>query len=164
MRFNHQIRVPKVRLIGENGEQMGIVTPADAMIKAQELGMDVVEVSPNTEPPVCKLMDYGKFKYKQKKKDHQARRKSQTGQLKEIRISPKIGEHDLEIKINHAKEFLKHRNKVLVSMRFRGREMAHMDLGRKVFEHFAQATADGAKVEKPLAREMRTMNLILAPK
>lgn len=130
---------------------------------AQQREIDLVEVAPQARPPVCRLMDYGKYKYKQKKRQHGGKHKHQP-QLKEIRLRPNTGEHDVEIKLKHAREFLEKKDKVSVSMRFRGREMAHTDLGRDLMMHFAEQLQDMAKVESHPRQEGRRMTMLLAPK
>src|ERR1700677_4413143 len=133
-RHNHEIRISPVRLINHLDEQVGIVTPSDALRMAQEAGLDLVEVAPTDKPPVCKILDYGKWRYQQQKKEDKARAASRAGQLKELKLKTvKIGDHDLLIKINHAKEFLKEGNKVQFTLQFKGREMAHTELGRDIF-------------------------------
>ena len=136
---------------------------SEALATAQAASMDLVQVMGDGDPPVCKLMDYGKYKYKQKKRQHGGKHKHQP-QLKEIRLRPNTGEHDVEIKLKHAREFLEKKDKVSVSMRFRGREMAHTDLGRDLMMHFAEQLQDMAKVESHPRQEGRRMTMLLAPK
>lgn len=150
-----------VRLIDENNAQAGVMSRDEALTKAKSLELDLVEVAPNSDPPVCRIMNYGKYKYKQKKKSHQ---KHHTVQLKEVRIRPKTDEHDLETKIKQARKFLGKRDRVLVNMLFRGRERAHTDLGKELLKRFAESLEDVAKVEKDIALQGKRMNLILAPK
>jgi translation initiation factor IF-3 len=150
-----------VRLIDENSAQAGVMSRDEALAKAKSLELDLVEVAPNSDPPVCRIMNYGKYKYKQKKKSHQ---KHHTVQLKELRIRPKTDDHDLDTKVKQARKFLEKRDRVLVNMLFRGRERAHTDLGRELLKRFAGALEDIAKVEKDITMEGRRMNLILAPK
>jgi translation initiation factor IF-3 len=153
--------VPSVRLIDEKGEQLGILNRAEALQKARESGLDLVEVAPNSNPPVCKIMDYGKFKYQQRKKQHHQHRT----QVKEIRIGFKTGEHDLEVKAKRVREFLAKKDRVLVSMRLRGREMGHVDLGVEHLREFAQRFEEIAKVERPAGRESGgRLSMVLAPK
>jgi len=149
-------------VISESGEQLGILTTEEAMAAAREAGLDLVEVAPNERPPVCRIMDYGKFKYQQKKRQH----KTHTHQtkIKEIRVRPKTGEHDIEVKVKRAREFLAHRDKVTVSVLFRGRELAHMEEGRRVIDQIVMSLEDVAKVETPPARQGRRMLCVLAPK
>ncbi len=148
-----------MRLIGHDGAQLGVVDTKDAQKRAQEAGLDLVEVAPLERPPVCRIMDYGKFKYQQKKKQQ----KHTGGLLKGVRLSPKIQEHDLLIKAEQAKKFLGRGDKVMVSMMFRGREMAHIDIGREVMAKFVTQLGEAAKVEKAPLFEHRKLNLILAP-
>lgn len=162
MRVNDWIRVRQVRLIAEDGEQIGIVDTDEAKTRAQKAGLDLVEVAPQENPPVCRIMDYGKFKYKQKKRTHQ--RKHHTSQLKELRLRPKTDDHDFETKLGHAKRFLARGDKVQVNMLFRGREMARIDMGRDLLTRFAAALKDIAKIERLPRMEGRRMNLIVAPK
>jgi translation initiation factor IF-3 len=155
------IRIRQVRLIDDEGNQLGIVETLDAKRIAAEKGLDLVEVSPDARPPVCKIMDYGKFKYLQKKKEHDSRRKQHTVQLKEIRLRPKIGDHDVEYKIRKAREFLQDGDKVQINMIFRGREMAHIDVGREVMNDFVKGLEDIAKIERPAKLEGKRMTVIL---
>ncbi len=153
-----------MRLIDENGAQVGIVETVEAMRRADEAGLDLVEVSPDAQPPVCRIMDYGKFKYKQKKKVHQSRAKQHVTQIKELRLHPKTDKHDIEIKINHAREFLQKKDKVLVNMLFKGREMAHTEIAREKMTFFAQQLEDVGKLERPPVMEGRRMHMVIAPK
>jgi len=136
----------------------------EALATAQQEGMDLVEVAKNADPPVCRIMDYGKFKYKQKKRTHQAGRKHHAAHLKEIRVRPKTEEHDIQIKIRKAREFIGRRDKVLVNMLFRGRERSHVELGKAIMEEFAVALEDVAKIEKEAKLEGSRMGMILVPK
>ena len=160
-RVNEDIRNAQIQLIEQNGQNRGIVETVVAIKMALEAGMDLVEISPNNDPPVCKIMDYGKFKYLQKKKEHESRRKQHTVQLKEIRLRPKIGDHDVGYKIRKAREFLQDGDKVQVNMIFRGREMAHIDVGREVMNEFVKGLEDIAKVERPAKLEGKRMTVIL---
>ena len=164
MRINEQIRIQTVRLIDENGEQVGVIETVEAMKRAGEAGLDLVEVSPDSDPPVCRIMDYGKFKYKQKKKTHQSRTKQHAQQIKELRLHPKTDKHDVEIKITHAREFLQKKDKVLVNMLFKGREMAHVDIAKEKMSYFASQLEDIGKIERPPIMEGRRMQMVLAPK
>ena len=159
--MNEQIRISPIRLIGAEGEQHGIVPTAQAQEMAREAGMDLVEVAAQERPPVCKIMDYGKFKYAQSKKTHQ---KTHQQKLKEIRVRPKTGDHDIEVKVKRAREFLEHKDKVLVNVLFRGRELAHIDEGRRVMDEVLQALEDVAKVEKNPSMEGKRMTAIVAPR
>ncbi len=164
LRCNEQIRVTPIRLINENNEQVGIVATMEAMRMARETGMDLVEVSPNEKPPVCRLMDYGKWKYKQRKKEQKAHA-SHVTQLKELRIkSVRIDDHDQETKLNQAKKFLEEGHKVQFNIMFRGREMAHVDLGRTLMEHFKSNLAEISKPEREPKLEGKRMIMILTPK
>jgi len=153
-----------VRLITETGEQAGIMTREEALARAVEAKLDLVEVHPAGKPPVCKLMDYGKFKYRQKKKEHQSRVKQHAVQIKEIRVRPRTERHDIEIKLKKAKGFLEKGHKVMLNMLFRGREMAHIELGKDLMNSIAQELVEFAKIEKPPTMEGRRMQMILAPK
>ena len=159
--MNEQIRITPIRLIGAEGEQHGIVPTAQAMEMAREVGMDLVEVASQERPPVCKIMDYGKFKYEQSKKTHQ---KTHQQKLKEIRVRPKTGEHDIVTRINQAKQFLEHNDKVQVNVLFRGREMQHIEEGKRVMDQVLEALADFCKVESPARMEGKRMVALLAPK
>jgi len=154
-----------VRLITQDGEQAGVVVLSQAIERAREAGMDLVEVASDADPPVCKLMDYGKFKYRQKKKVHQGRAKHHVTRIKEIRLKLKTDQHDIDIKRERARKFLEKKHKVLITMFFRGHlEMKHSDLGIAILSQFASDLEDIAKVEKLPAAEGRRMQMILAPK
>ena len=159
--MNEQIRITPIRLIGAEAEQHGIVPTAQALEMAREAGMDLVEVSATERPPVCKIMDYGKFKYSQSKKTHQ---KTHQQKLKEIRVRPKTGNHDIETKIHQALEFLGHNDKVQVNVLFRGREMQHIEEGKRVMDQLMAALVDHSKVESPARMEGKRMVALLAPK
>jgi translation initiation factor IF-3 len=147
-----------------DGEQLGVITLAEALAEAAKSGLDLVEVSPTASPPVCRIMDYGKFRYQQSKKV-QVSKKSQTViQVKEIRIRPKTEEHDIEVKLKHIKKFLEARNKVKISMMFRGREIAYTDIGRKIMEDLKNTLADGCVIDQQPKLEGRNMIMILSPK
>jgi translation initiation factor IF-3 len=163
-RHNDQIRISPIFLIDENDVKIGSTSTADARRKAREAGLDLVEVAPTARPPVCKIMDYGKWRYQQQKKEDKSRASSRGGQLKEIKFrTVKIGEHDLMIKINHAREFLKEGNKVQFTLQFRGREMAHQELGRDIFIKVKQELWPVSKVERDAKMEGRRMTLVLQP-
>jgi translation initiation factor IF-3 len=162
LRVNEQIRISPVRVINAEGAMLGVMPTSKAMETAREAGMDLVEVAPNERPPVCKIIDYGKFKYTQKKK--LSKQKQHQIQVKEIRVRPKTGEHDIEVKVKRAKEFLEHKDKVLVNVLFRGRELAHIDEGRRVMEEVLQALDEVGKLEKNPSMEGRRMTAILAPR
>ncbi|MFP4054344.1 MAG: translation initiation factor IF-3 [Phycisphaerae bacterium] len=164
LRCNERIRISPIRLIDENDDQVGIVDVRDAQARAREAGLDLVEVAPMAKPPVCRIMDYGKFKYSQRKKEQAARAKRHEQELKEIRIkTPKIGEHDLQIKVKHARDFLERGDRVQFSLRFRGRELAHIDEGQRVFQQIVDALNDVAKIDQPFRREGRRITMRLAP-
>jgi translation initiation factor IF-3 len=163
-RHNEQIRISPIFLIDEAGTQIGSTSTAEALRKAREAGLDLVEVAPNARPPVCKILDYGKWRYQQQKKEDKSRASSRGGQLKEIKFrTVKIGEHDLMIKVNHAREFLKEGNKVQFTLQFRGREMAHQELGRDIFTKVKQELWPVSKVERDAKMEGRRMTLVLQP-
>jgi translation initiation factor IF-3 len=161
-RMNEQIRISPIRLIGAAGEQLGVVPTAQAMEMARDAGLDLVEVAPTDRPPVCKIMDYGKFRYEQSRK--QNKQKSHQQKLKEIRVRPKTGDHDVETKINQAKKFLEHKDKVLVNVLFRGRELQHIEEGRRIIEGMVQKLLEFGKLEKAPSMEGKRMTAMLAPK
>lgn len=161
---NEQIRDREVRVIGENGEQLGIMSSRDAQKIADEAGLDLVKIAPTAKPPVCKIVDYGKYKYDLMRKEKEARKKQRTIEVKEIRLSPNIDTNDLNTKINAARKFLSKGDKVKVTLRFRGREMAHMNSSRHILDDFAEALAEIAVVEKPAKVEGRSMAMFLAEK
>ena len=162
--INKDIRAKEVRLIDQKGSQIGVVPLKQAIQSAQEAGLDLVEVSPNANPPVCKIMDYGRFKYEQTKKLQEAKKKQTTFQVKEIKVRPKTGEHDLLTKLGHIKRFLDKKDKVKVTVLFRGREITLSEQGREILEIIAEKTEDVAVVEQEPRFEGRTMVMILAPK
>jgi len=163
-RHNHQIRISPIRLINAADEQLGIVSTSDDLRMATEASMDLVEVAPNARPPVCKIMDYGKWRYQQQKKEDKSRASNKGGQLKELKFKTvKIGDHDLQIKINHAKEFLTGGNKVQFTLQFRGREMAHQELGRAIFKKIKDELFFVSKIERDAKMEGRRMTLVLQP-
>ena len=159
--MNEAIRITPIRLIGAEGEALGIVPTAQAMERAREAGLDLVEVADKERPPVCKIMDYGKFKYAQSKKAHQ---KTHQQKLKEIRVRPKTGDHDIQTKINQAKQFLEHNDKVQVNVLFRGREMQHIEEGQRVMNQVLEALQNDCKIEMPAKMEGKRMVALLAPK
>ncbi len=165
LRINAGIRVAKVRLIDENNNQVGIVDRDFALTKAREAGLDLVEVSPNSEPPVCRVMDYGKWVYEQKRKIREARKKSHhAGSLKEIRLRPETDQHDIGIKVNHAREFIEKGHKVQFTLVFRGRQLAHQDKGRELLNKITESMADIAKVDQSDRLMGKRMILVVAPK
>jgi translation initiation factor IF-3 len=161
-RINDNIRVRKVRLIGADGEQVGVVDIAEALKMAQDVGLDLVEISPNAEPPVCKILDYGKFKYEQQKKANEARKKQKTIELKEIKLRPTIDKHDYDTKMKAAKRFLEEGDKVKITMRFRGREMAHTSIAMEVMNRVKEDLGPLSKIEQDPKMEGRQMIMILS--
>ncbi|MCG2740075.1 MAG: translation initiation factor IF-3 [Syntrophaceae bacterium] len=162
--MNREIRSSSVRVIDMEGKQLGVIPLADALAEAAKSGLDLVEVSPTAAPPVCRIMDYGKFRYQQSKKI-QVSKKSQTViQVKEIRLRPKTEAHDLEVKVKHVRKFLEQHNKVKISMMFRGREIAYTDIGRKIMEDIKNTLADGCVIDQQPKLEGRNMIMILSPK
>lgn len=164
LRINQGIRVPQVRVIDFEGKQLGILPIAEAMAEAVRVGMDLVEVAPNSNPPVCRIMDYGKFRYQQSKKMQVARKSAATVQIKEMRLRPKIDEHDREIKIRKVKEFLEDGDKVKISMLFRGREIAYTGIGLKIMESIRDELESIATVEQQPRIEGRSMVMVVSPK
>ena len=163
LRVNDQIRAATVRLIDEKGEQAGVLPAAEALRMAKEADLDLVEVAPDSDPPVCKIIDFGKYKYRQKKRLQQGKHHSGS-QLKEIRLHPKTGDHDIAYRAAHARGFLAQGHRVLVNVLFKGRELAHAELGREILGRFAQALEDVAKVDQPPKMEGRKMSVTLSPK
>jgi len=159
-RINEQIRISPIRLIGPEGEQLGLVPTAQALEKAREAGLDLVEVAANERPPVCKIMDYGKFRYQQSKKVG----KQTQQKRKEIRVSPVTGQHDLEVKINQARRFLEHHDKVFVTVRFRGRQIQHIEEGQRIMKEIVDKLADLSKLEKSPGMEGKHLTALFAPK
>lgn len=162
--INQEIRARQVRLIDPDGKQLGVIPTEQALAKAQEFGLDLVEVSPNADPPVCKIMDYGRYRYEQTKKKHEAKKKQSAFKLKEIKVRPKTGEHDLQVKVGHIKEFLAKRDKVKVTVMFRGREIALSQMGMALLEKISLQIQDVAVVEQSPKFDNRTLFMILAPK
>ena len=162
--INEQIRDREVRLIDSDGTQMGIVLGKDAQALADEKRLDLVKISPTAKPPVCKIMDYSKFKFDQSKKEKEARKKQKTIEIKELRLSPNIDTHDVDVKIRKAIETLTHGDKVKVTIRFRGREMSRTEMAYGIMHDFAQKVAEVGNVEKPPKMEARSMAMFLAPK
>ncbi len=161
---NEQIRFKEVRVIDPEGKQLGIMSSKNALQVARDMGYDLVLVAPNANPPVCRIMDLGKYKYELKKKAKEAKKKQRIILVKELRLRPKIEEHDYQVKLKHAREFLSEGNKVKVVMRYRGREMSFIDSGKEVLERFAQDVSDLGVVEKAPELEGRQMIMVLAPK
>jgi translation initiation factor IF-3 len=163
-RVNEEIRVPQVRLIDQDGEMIGVMSARDALLRAYEVGLDLLEISPNAVPPVCKILDYGKYKYEQQKKANEARKRQKVVELKEIKVRPNIDDHDYGVKMRQMKDFIAEGDKVKVTLRFRGREMAHQDLGLKVLDRIRTELAEATKVESMPRLENRQMIMVLAPK
>ncbi len=161
---NRRIRAKEIRLIDPDGKQLGVLPFKEALETAESHGLDLVEVAPNVSPPVCRIMDYGRYKYQQNKKLQEAKKRQSTFQVKEIKLRPRTGEHDFQVKMRHAKRFLDHRDKVKVSVIFRGREMAHTELGVGLLKRVVEETSEFASVEQGARREGRIMVMILAPK
>ena len=164
MQINEEITDKEVRLISNEGEQLGIVSAAQAQKLAAEKNLDLVKIAPQAKPPVCKIMDYGKYRFEQSKREKEAKKNQRVIEIKEIRLSPNIDVHDFDTKVGHARKFLSAGNKTKVSIRFRGREMTHTDLGLTIMAQFSEKCADIASVEKPAKLEGRQMLMFLAPK
>ena len=162
--INEQIRDKEVRLIGEDGEQLGIVSSRDALKMAEEAGLDLVKIAPTAKPPVCKIVDYGKYKYEQVSKEKEAKKKQKVIDIKEIRLSPNIDTNDLNTKIGAARKFLTKGDRVKITLRFRGREMAHMNNSKHILDDIAQSLSDIAVVEKAPKVEGRSMTMFLTEK
>ena len=159
--INGQIRDKEVRVIAENGDQLGVMPVKEAMKLAQEAELDLVKIAPKAQPPVCKIIDYGKYRYELARKEKEAKKKQKTVEVKEVRISPNIDSNDLNTKVNNAKKFIAKGNKVKVTLRFRGREMAHMQQSKHILDDFAEMLAEVAVVEKPAKLEGRSMSMVL---
>ncbi|MCF8129602.1 MAG: translation initiation factor IF-3 [Deltaproteobacteria bacterium] len=165
VRINEKIRSGKVRLISDDGEQLGILSLEEALSQAKDAGLDLVEVAPNSDPPVCRVMDYGKFRYEASKKVQEARKKTRGGQMKEIKLRPNTQDHDLGFKIKNLRSFLDKKNRVKVSVFFRGREMAFMKAGDDLLKRVAEEVADAGTVDQPPSREARNrMTMVIVPK
>ena len=162
--LNEEITDKEIRLIGENGEQLGIVSGEEALRTAEEQGLDLVKISPQATPPVCKLMNYGKYKFEQSKREKEARKNQHVVEIKEIRMSPGIDVGDFNTKLKNAQKFLSDGNRVKVSVRFRGREMAHTDIGKDLLVRFAEQCAEVATLDKEPKLEGRSMSIFLSPK
>ncbi|MCJ7872381.1 translation initiation factor IF-3 [Phaeobacter sp. J2-8] len=161
--MNERIRATEIRLIGAEGENVGVVTPARAMEMAADAGLDLVEISPNATPPVCKIMDFGKFKYEQQKRESEARKKQKIIEVKEVKFRPNTDTHDYEVKMRNVYKFLENGDKVKVTLRFRGREMAHQNLGRELLERVAEDTKELGKIENMPKMEGRQMIMMIGP-
>lgn len=162
--INEKIRDREIRLIGEDGEQLGIMSARDAMKLAREANLDLVKIAPTAKPPVCKIIDYGKYRYEQARREKEARKKQKTIEVKEIRLSPNIDTNDLNTKVNQARKFVSGGNKVKVAVRFRGRELAHTAVGKTILEDFAQKLSDIAVIDKPAKLEGKSMVMFLVEK
>ncbi len=162
--LNEDIREPQVRLIGDDGEQLGIMSSEEALQIAEQRDMDLVMISPQAKPPVCKIMDYGKYRFEQSKREKEAKKNQHVIEVKEIRMSPSIGENDFLVKLRSGQKFLADGDRLKVTVRFRGREMAHTELGRQLLERYAQECAEIAKVDKGAKLEGRLMTEFLSPK
>ncbi|MDR1465084.1 MAG: translation initiation factor IF-3 [Oscillospiraceae bacterium] len=164
LQINDAIRDRELRIVSETGEQLGIMSAAQALDLATSKNLDLVKIAPQAKPPVCKIMDYGKYRFEQAKREKEARKNQKTVELKEIRLSVGVGEHDFETKANHARQFLEDGHKVKVSIRFRGREMTHTDLALKKMASFAETCAEVSTIERPAKTEGRQMLMFLTPK
>lgn len=162
--INEQIRDREIRLIGQNGEQLGIMSARDAYLKAQEAGLDLVKIAPTANPPVCKIIDYGKYRYELARKEKEAKKKQKTIEIKEVRLSPNIDTNDLNTKVGAARKFITKGDKVKVTLRFRGREMAHMNSSKYILDEFAESLSDIATVDKAPKVEGRSMTMFLTAK
>jgi translation initiation factor IF-3 len=161
---NEQIRINEIRVIGVEGEQLGVMSPQEALAKAREAGFDLVEVAPTSRPPVCRIMDYSRYKYDQEKKEKEARKRQHIIRIKEVRYKATIEEHDYQTKLAHIKEFLAKGNKVKISLRFRGREMAHQEKGQALMQRIITDTVGAGEAEKPPLREGPFLNMVLTPR
>ncbi len=164
IRTNERIRVPQVRLIGPEGSQLGVMPIQKAQDMANQYELDLVEVAPQANPPVCRIIDFSKFKYDQEKKEREAKKHQKQGRLKEIRLKPNIDDHDYQVKLKQVTSFLKKKDKVKINLLFRGRQMEHMDLGRKILDRFIMDAQNDGQVEKEPHLEGRVMSLVIAPK
>ena len=164
MQINEEIRDRELRVVAADGELIGIMSAAEALKIAEEKNLDLVKIAPQAKPPVCKIMDYGKYRFEQTKREKEARKNQRIIEIKEIRLSLNIDTHDFETKVNHARRFLESGNKVKVSIRFRGREMAHPENGLVTMSNFADACSEFSSIEKPAKLEGRSMQMFLAPK
>ena len=162
--INEQIRDKEVRVIGENGDQLGIMSAKEALKLAEEAELDLVKIAPTAKPPVCKIIDYGKYKYEMTRKEKEAKKKQKTVDVKEVRLSPNIDMNDLNTKVNSAKKFIQKGDKVKVTLRFRGREMAHMATSKHILDDFADMMKDVASIEKPAKLEGRSISMVLTEK
>ncbi len=164
LRINERIRVREIRVISQDGVQLGIMSPEEALEKARGLGLDLVEVAPQAKPPVCRIMNYGKYRYEQSKKAREAKKKQAVVQVKEIKLRPKTDEHDFQFKARHVARFLRSGNKAKITMMFRGREMVHTELGKRHLDRLAEVLKDVGQVEQSPKLEGRNMTMILTPR
>ena len=162
--MNNRIRAKEVRVVGDAGEQLGVMTVPDALKRAEEAGLDLVEVAPTAVPPVCRIIDYSRYKYEQEKREKEARKKQKIVHIKELRLGPKIGEHDYQFKLRHLEDFLKRGDKVKVTMMFRGREMSHTDIGRKMLERLASDISAIGEIEESPRLEGRIISMVVRAK
>ena len=162
--MNNEIDAPQVRVVNADGDMVGVISVEEGVELADDVGLDLVEVSPNADPPVCKILDYGKYKYAEQKKANEARKKQKTIDIKEIKMRPGIDEHDYQVKMRSVRRFLDGGDKVKMTIRFRGREMAHLDLGMKVLDRVREEIGELAKVEQFPKTEGRLMTMVIAPK
>lgn len=162
-RLNHQIKVPEIRLIDQDGKMVGVVTVKDALRMAEVRELDLVEISPNAKPPVCKILDYSKFLYDQQKREKAQKRQQQAQQMKELRFTWRTAQHDFNFKAKHAREFLEEGNKVKATVMFRGREITHQEVGEELLKRFIEELEDISKVDSPIKLEGRKLNVILSP-
>ena len=163
-RVNEEIRSAQIRLIDQDGEMVGVMSARDAVLRAYSVGLDLLEISPNADPPVCKILDYGKYKYELQKKRNEAKKKQTVIEIKEIKVRPNIDTHDYEVKMRAMKRFFEEGDKVKVTLRFRGREMAHQDIGMRLLDQVKADTADIAKVESEPRFEGRQCVMVLSPR
>jgi translation initiation factor IF-3 len=161
---NGRIRAREVRVVGDAGEQLGVMTVQDALKRAEEAGFDLVEVAPTAVPPVCRIIDYSRYKYEQEKREKEARKKQKVVHIKELRLGPKIGEHDYQFKLRHLEDFLKRGDKVKVAMMFRGREMTHTDIGRKILDRLASDISAIGEIEEAPRLEGRIISMVIRAK
>jgi translation initiation factor IF-3 len=164
LRVNNRIRAKEIRVVGDAGEQLGVMTVPDALKRAEEAGLDLVEVAPTAVPPVCRIIDYSRYKYEQEKREKEARKKQKIVHIKELRLGPKIGEHDYQFKLRHLEDFLKRGDKVKVTMMFRGREMSHTDIGRKMLERLASDISAIGEIEESPRLEGRIISMVVRAK
>ncbi len=163
IRVNERIRIPEVRVVSATGENLGVLPTHEALGIARERGLDLVEINPKSAPPVCKIMDFGKYKYEQKKKQAEAKKKASVAEVKEVKFRPRTDDHDLEHKLKHIREFLAESSKVKLTVRFRGREMAHQEIGRDLLQRVAESLKDVAMIVQAPAAEGRAMSMLIAP-